>query len=114
LDDLWKESKKVGLDINPSKTEEICVNTIVNKELRLNREDIKRSSDFCYFSVAEDSGATTDLNVRIQKVTGSFSKLRKAWLSTSIQKGTKISIFNACMKSVLLYGCKTWFVTSEI
>jgi hypothetical protein len=108
LDDFWKESKKVGLDINPSKTEEIRVNTILNQVLRLNREGIKRSSDFSYFGcvVAEDSGASTDLNVRIQKVRGSFSKLRKAWLSTSIQKGTEISIFNACMKSVLVYGLK--------
>jgi hypothetical protein len=25
-----------------------------------------------------------------------------------------IRIFNACVKSVLLYGCKTWLVTKEI
>ena len=48
LDDLWKESKKAGLEINSSKTEEIRVNTIVNQGLRLNGEDFKRSSDFCY------------------------------------------------------------------
>ena len=48
LDDHWKESKKAGLEINSSKTEEIRVNTIVNQGLRLNGEDIKRSSDFCY------------------------------------------------------------------
>jgi hypothetical protein len=33
---------------------------------------------------------------------------------TSIQKYTKNRIFNACVKSVLLYGCETWLVTSEI
>jgi len=27
---------------------------------------------------------------------------------------TKITIFNACVKSVLLYGCETWLVTKEI
>jgi len=43
LDDLWKESKKAGLEINFSKTEEIRVSTIVNQGLRLNGEDIKRS-----------------------------------------------------------------------
>ena len=26
----------------------------------------------------------------------------------------KIKIFNTCVKSVLLYGCETWLVTSEI
>ena len=64
--------------------------------------------------VAEDGGASTDVNVRIQKARGSFSKLRKVWLSTQIQKDTKIKIFNAYVKSVLLYGCETWLVTSEI
>jgi hypothetical protein len=116
LDYLWEESKKVSLEINPSKREEIRVYTIVNQELRINGVDIKRSSDFCYFSsvVAEDGGANTDTNVRIQKARGSFSKLRKVCLSTSIRKDTKIRILNACVKSVLLYGRETWLVTSEI
>jgi hypothetical protein len=64
--------------------------------------------------VSEDGGARTDVSVRIKKARGSFSKLRKVWLSTSIRKDAKIRIFNVCMKSVLLYGCETWLVTSEI
>ena len=116
LDDLWEESKKVGLEINPLKAEEIRVNTVINQGLRLNGEDITRSSDFSYLGsvVAEDGGANTDVHVRIQKARGSFSKLRKVWLSTLIRKNTKVKIFNACVKSVLLYGCETWLVTSEI
>jgi hypothetical protein len=43
--------------------------------------------------VAEDGRARIDANMRIQKARGSF---------------------NACMNSVLLYGCETWLVTSEI
>jgi hypothetical protein len=47
--------------------------------LRLNGRDIQRLSDICYLSsvVAEDGGASTDVNVRILKARGSFSKLRK-------------------------------------
>ena len=82
----------------------IRVNTVINQGLRLNGEDITRSSDFCYLGsvVAEDGGANTDVHVRIQKAGGSFSKLRKVWLSTLIRKDTKIKIFSACVKSVLL------------
>jgi hypothetical protein len=60
----------------------------------LNGDDIKRLSDFCYLGsvVAEDSRARTDVNVRIQKASLSFSKLRKEWLSTLIQKDTKIRL----------------------
>jgi hypothetical protein len=36
LDELWEESKKVGLKINLLKTEQICVNAIVNQGLKLN------------------------------------------------------------------------------
>ena len=39
LDALWKESKKAGLEVNSSKTEEIRVNTVVNQGLKLNGED---------------------------------------------------------------------------
>jgi len=67
--DLWKESKKAGLEINASKTEEIRVNTIVNQGLRLNGEDIKRSSDFCYLgSIVPENGDTSrEVKARIQK-----------------------------------------------
>jgi hypothetical protein len=108
LHDLWEEFKKVGLEINPLKTEETRVNIIINQGLRLNGEDIKSSSEFCYLGsvVAEDGGASTDVNVRIQNARGSFSKLRKVWLSTSIRKDTKIKIFSTCVKSVLLYDPK--------
>ena len=51
--------------------------------------------------MAEDGGASTDVNVRIQKARGSFPKLRKVRLSTPIRKDTTIKIFNACVKSVL-------------
>jgi hypothetical protein len=116
LDHLWEQYKKVRLVINSSKTEEILVNTTVNQDLKLNSRDIKSSSVFCYQGsvVSEDGGARTHVNVKIQKARGSFSKLRNARLSTSIRKDTKIRIFNARVKSALLYGCETWLVTSQI
>jgi len=48
LDDLWKEYKKAGREINSSKTVKIRVNTIIKQRLRLNGKDIKGLSDFCY------------------------------------------------------------------
>jgi hypothetical protein len=31
-----------------------------------------------------------------------------------MNRDTKIKVFNACVKSVLLYGCETWLVTNEL
>jgi hypothetical protein len=83
LYDLWEKYKKVGFEVNLSKTEEIRVNAVVNQGLGLNGDNIKRSSDFYYLGsvVAEESGASTEGNVRIQKVGGSFCRLSKVWLS---------------------------------
>jgi hypothetical protein len=116
LDDVREESKKIGLEINSSKTEEIRVSTMVNQVIRLNKENAKRSSDFCYLGsvVAEDGGTSVDVRMRIQQAKGSFSKLRKVWASTSVRKDTKIKIFNTCVKSILLYKSETWLITSEI
>jgi hypothetical protein len=114
LDDLWEESRNVRLEINPMKSEKITVNRIINRVLGLNGQDIKRLSDFCYLGsvVAEDNRVSTDDNVLIQKASGSFCTLRKVWLTAAIQNETKIKIFNACVQSVLLYGCEARLVTS--
>ena len=74
-----KESKKAGLEINSSKREEIRVNTIVKQRLRLNGEDTKRSSDFCYLGsiVAEDGGTSKEVNARIQKARGIILQIKK-------------------------------------
>ena len=57
---------------------------------------------------------TGEVNARVQQARGSFSKVRRVWLSKSLRKDSKIKIFNACVKSVLLYGCETWLVKNEI
>jgi hypothetical protein len=48
-----KESKKADLEINSSKTEEICVDTIVNQGLRLKGEDIKDHQIFVIWVVLQ-------------------------------------------------------------
>jgi hypothetical protein len=48
LDDLQEESKKVGLQISPLKTEEIRVNTIINRVFKLNGEEIKNHQTFFF------------------------------------------------------------------
>jgi hypothetical protein len=38
----------------------------------------------------------------------------EVWQSTLMNRETKMKVFNACVKSVLLYGCETWLVTNEL
>jgi len=73
-----------------------------------------KNRSFGVTTTNELTNINTTSDNRIQKARGSFSKLRSVWLSKSPRKGTKIKIFNVCVKSVLLYGCETWLVTKDI
>jgi hypothetical protein len=81
-----RNSRRLALKLIPQIQKKIRVNTIVNQGLRLNGEDIKSSSDFCYLCsiVAENRGTSREVNARILKARGSFSKLRRVWLSKSL------------------------------
>jgi hypothetical protein len=116
LNDLVQESAKVGLVINIKKTEEIRVNARNNKPLQIGNECIKRVEHFTYLgsNISADGGASKDVDLRIQKARGVFARLSNVWRSTSLSKQLKMRIFNACVKSVLIYGCETWLVTNEI
>jgi chromosome condensin MukBEF MukE localization factor len=65
-------------------------------------------------NVSEDGGTRKDVETRIQKVRGAFTRLRKMWMAHYVNKDTKIRLLNVYVKSVLLYGCQTWLVTCEI
>jgi hypothetical protein len=77
---------------------------------------IRRVHDFTYLgsNVSEDGGTYKDVETRIQKARGVFTRLRKIWLAHYVNKDTKIKLFDVYVKSVLLYRCQTWLVTCEI
>jgi hypothetical protein len=113
LSDLNYEAKKIGLHIKFAKTEEMRIN---NKSNNMQNQRIRIVADLTYLgsNVSEDGGAIKDVNLRIQKESVAFTRNRKISQSTHIHKSTKIKIFNSCVKSVLLYACDIWFVSTEI
>ena len=114
--DLTATAATVNLKINISKTKEIRFNNSNTDDLVVGDTPIERVSQFTYLGsvIAADGGATLDINARIQKARGAFARLRKVWVSKEIKRSTKLSIFNACVKSVLLYGCESWLVTEDL
>ena len=60
----------------------------------------------------DNGGADRDVAERIKKARGAFETLNTVWRSTTYSNNTKIRIFNTNVKSVLLYGCETWKLTT--
>jgi hypothetical protein len=74
LNNLCCESKKAGLEINFSKTEEFRVNTKSQRSIMLANKAVRRVHDFTYLgsNVSEDGGTRKDVETRIQKARGAF------------------------------------------
>jgi hypothetical protein len=63
---------------------------------------------------SENGGATRDVSRRIQKARGAFAKMQKVWQCTLMNRDTNIKVFNACVKSVLSYGCEIRLATNVL
>jgi hypothetical protein len=88
----------------------------VHSPLLLEVVEIEEVKKFCYLGsiVATDGGSEADVHSRINKARHAYNSLGKVWNSSQISKRHKLYIFNASVRSVLLYGSETWRVTGPI
>ena len=80
------------------------------QRIRVNGEELEEVDSFTYLgSVVDKSGGTeADITARIGKARVAFIMMKKVWSSGTIQRRTKLRLFESCVKSVLLYGAETW------
>jgi len=115
LSHLAEEAEKTGLNINTKKTEVMRINNKKQDPITLHDEDLKEVEKFVYLGsvVNEDGGTDEDIKSRINKARHAFNTLRSIWNSSVLSLHKKIRIFNASVKSVLLYGSETWRTTKS-
>ena len=65
-------------------------------------------------AVTADGGALLYVKARIKRANGNFVELHTLWQNKNTPMKTNIRIFNINVKSVLLYGCGTWKVVTQI
>ena len=113
LDRVNQTSKATGLKINKKKTESLRINAASSNAFRVDGEDIKEVVTFTYLgaTVTNTGGASEDIQIRIGKARQSYHRLSNIWRSGVLGRKTKLKIFQACVISVLLYGCTTWKMT---
>lgn len=113
---LTTESMKVGLKANISKTKAMRVNATNSDKFTVNAQEIDDVTSFEYLGsiISTDGGTLLDVQNRLKKAKGSFAMLSKVWRSNTISNSTKIRIFDSCVKSTLLFGCETWFLTDAL
>ena len=115
LDDLTNCSKVAGLVVNVAKTKSMVVNTDNPSSFTVAGQQVEQVETFQYLGsqTTPDGGTKSDIATRIRKARGAFASLRNIWRSNQITLHTKTRIFNSNVKSVLLYACETWCVSTE-
>ncbi|KAG7298484.1 hypothetical protein JYU34_018114 [Plutella xylostella] len=82
---------------------------------KINGQSIEDVDTFTYLGskITPNGGTDEDIGNRINKARGAFAMLSPVWRSSAFRLQTKIRLFNACVKTVLLYGCETWKKTVQ-
>jgi hypothetical protein len=111
LTDLQANANTLGLTINAKKTK-FLFNGTSQTQLLVDGEPIERVELFKYLGSNIDSklvAASNDIKSRIGNATTAFASLKKAlWNQSDVTITTKMRIFNASIRSILLYGAESW------
>jgi sorting nexin-29 len=115
LDQIAAFSAAVGLNISSAKSKVMGLHT-PPPSLTCNGAQLENVNNFVYLgsSIAADSSIDTELTSRIGKASAAYNNLRQnLWAQDRISLHTKGRVFVACVRSVLTYGCESWYLTQQ-
>ena len=95
-------SARLGFKIRRGKSKVLKVNTVTDTPIMLEGESLDE---------VDTGGTKADVRARIGKARAAFQQLKNVWRTSLLGASTKIRIFNAIVKPVLLYGAETWRTT---
>ncbi|VDO88929.1 unnamed protein product [Schistosoma margrebowiei] len=85
-----------------------------NIKVRIFNTNIVKTFTYLGSIIDEHGGCDTDVKAQISKARATYLQMRNIWNSKQLSTNTKVRIFNINVKTVLLYGAKTWRTTKAI
>ena len=104
-----------GMRFAPAKCKVLLQNCDDYTDLSLSGEVLEVVSSFTYLGscISNDGGVDSEIHARIGKARAAFSKLRHLWREKGVSERLKGRVYEAAVRTVLLYGCETWPVRTE-
>ena len=105
---ITEEAALIGLQINITKTKFCSQDSF--QAFQVDGEDIELVEKIEYLGskIQLDGNISPEIKSRVGKEADSFKNLKNVWNATKIPQTTKINLYMASVRSVLLYGCKSW------
>ena len=110
---LKETYEKWDLDMNLNKTKYLCTGE-TRSNLKLDKDsEIEFCQEYKYLGVIFGTSGTDDKEIRSRVIQARKCIACLNWVlwSKDIRKERKLNIYNALIKSSLLYGCETWRLT---
>lgn len=113
LNRIQEKAAAIGMRINASKTKILSagIPQAERSSVTLNGETLEETDSFKYLGctfIGTGQGIN-EIEARINAARAAFCRLqRRLWSRPEIRLRTKIRIYQALVRSILLYGCETW------
>ena len=107
----------LGLKINPDKTKMMAVNTPGIPKVTVQGVDVEVVESFHYLGslISIYNSCEADVLFRTCLAQGSFQQLYPHLFSRDdVSVSTKMRVYLASVRTILLYGCESWTVTSSL
>ncbi|MES9976207.1 MAG: reverse transcriptase domain-containing protein [Candidatus Thiodiazotropha sp.] len=116
LDRINHYAAAIGLQINATKTKFFTTSADPSPQLTIQGEEIELVSTFRYLgsTLLPNGQAKEEIPIRINKARFAFQQLKRSlWNRSEISLRTKLRVYRAAIRPVLMYGCETWPLRKE-
>ncbi|PZC78089.1 hypothetical protein B5X24_HaOG202624 [Helicoverpa armigera] len=114
ITDLDRESRKVGLTMNTSKTK--AMTNALEDTILLNAEPVEFVKEYTYLGqqISVTDIMTKEIDTRIGNAWKRYWGFKEIMKNTEIKTYVKTKLYNTCILPVLTYGCETWALTKAL
>ena len=114
-DKLADRAKAYGMEISSEKSK-IMINTTDARSANiiLNQQQLEEVNNFKYLGaiISADGRCESEIRARIGTAMAAMARLNRIWTSKSIGLPTKLRLYRALVRTIVLYGCETWTLLS--
>jgi exonuclease III len=110
-DKLVERAGSYGMEISTEKSK-VMINTTDARsgKITLNQKQLEEVNNFKYLGaiLSADGSCEVEIRARIGTATAAMARLNRIWSSKSVSLATKLRLYRALVKTIVLYGCETW------
>ena len=113
--DAEEHGRKSWAETNTRKCGTMRMNARCERRVKIGEDEVEDVQKFVFLGavVSNTGGTSEDMKSRLQKERLTYRRLRKVWGTANISVNTKVRLFKALVRSVLLHGSEALKIRRE-